>query len=142
MAFQEIISDRQVARMKTQLRAMEHKRDSIAVEIAILQNMPNIWTIDMIDWTDERIPAETEIEFFQLEENISELSWKIEEQEAIRDNEYDSFLARKTVYSFLNSLSDEESISYLKKIGMSTIGLVEQVRLNPNFIKETYEVKV
>lgn len=136
--FFEIKTDNEIAQMKKQYRAMQKKRDNICVEIAIIQNMPNIWDMEMVNWNDPEIQHLKE-PYFQIESECSKLFWEIEEAEAIRDNEYDKFVARKKVYTFLDEIGDAKSIEYLQRIGMSTLRLVDAVLNNPDFIKETYK---
>ena len=123
--------------MKSQLRAMQKKRDGICVEIAIIQNLPNIWDMDMVDWDDPEISHIKE-PYFKIKKECSDLFWKIEEAEAIQNNDLDRFKARKTVYTFLDEIGDTKSIQYLQRIGMNTLRLVDVVLENPDFIKETY----
>ena len=136
--FFEIKTDNEIAQMKKQYRAMQKKRDNICIEIAIIQNMPNIWDMEMVNWNDPEIQHLKE-PYSKMERECSKLFWEIEEAEAIRDNEYDKFVARKKVYTFLDEIGDAKSIEYLQRIGMNTLRLVDAVLNNPDFIKETYK---
>ena len=141
MSFQSITSDTEIACMKTRLRAMEHKRDNIAIDIAIDQNLPNVWSLEMIDW--EQVDPITADTFNKIISDIGVLSDKIREAEAINDGSYEFYCAEKKVYSFLNSLTLEEASTYLKSLRLTTHGLIGEVEKNPNFISETYKgVKV
>ena len=92
--FFEIKTDNEIAQMKKQYRAMQKKRDNICIEIAIIQNMPNLWDMTMVNWDDPEIQHLNE-PYTKIERERSKLFWEIEEAEAIRDNEYDKFVARK-----------------------------------------------
>ena len=137
--FFEGTTDTEILTMKSQLRAKQKKRDEIAVEVAIIQNLPNIWDMDMANWDDPQINHLKE-PYFKLKNECSELYWDIEEAEAILKDEVDLFHARKTVYTFLDEIGDAKSIQYLQRIGMNTLRLVDEVLNNPDFITETYEV--
>jgi len=138
-SFQDILTDYEIASMQSQLRAMTRKRDNMAIDIAKIQNLPNIWSTTMIDWDDPNISSIKD-SFLQLEKDITALARKLEEAEAIRNDEWDKLIARRKVNNFLKSISDEEALEYLHSIKMTTIGLIDAVRRNPNFIKETYGV--
>lgn len=133
-----IVENPHIAQMKTQLRAMEHKRDNICIEIAIIQNLPNLWDMTMVDWDDPEISHLKE-PYSQITGEISKLYWEIEELEAIILGEEDIYHARKTVYTFLDEIGHAKSLEYLQRIGMSTIALVDEVMRNPDFIKQTYK---
>ncbi len=135
--FFEGFTDSEILAMKSQLRAKQKKRDDIAVEVAIIQNLPNIWDMEMVDWDDPEVSHLKE-PYFQIKKECSDLFWKIEEAEAIQHDDLDRFKARKTVYTFLDEIGDAKSIQYLQRIGMNTLRLVDVVLENPDFIKETY----
>lgn len=135
--FITVMSDYQISQMKSRLRAMERKRDNIAIDIARMQNLPNIWTIDMIDWTDPQA-KELHPAFSKLDCDITQLKWSIAEAEAIRDNTTDFFYAERAVYAFLGRLPAETALAYLKSLGLTTHGLIGKVAENPDFIGETF----
>lgn len=139
---QTIFTDAEIARMKTRLRAMEHRRDNIAISIAIEQNLPNLWSIDMIDWNS--VNDETRTKFNTLVADIADLDDEIRQATAIKEDNYNFYIAEKKVYAFLNRLSIDEVAGYLRELGLTTHGLIGEVEKNPNFISETYkkEVKV
>ena len=136
--FFEGTTDSELHAMKSKLRAKQKKRDNIAVEVAIIQNLPNIWDMDMANWDDPEI-AHLKEPYHTLKKEWSELFWEIEEAEAILNDEVELCRARKTVYTFLDEIGDAKSIEYLQRIGMSTIKLVDVVLTNPDFIKQTYK---
>jgi len=141
MSFQPILTDSEIGEMKAHLRAMERKRDTLAIQVAKTLNLPSIWTLEMVDWNNPLITGIGD-ELKQLDCEINELTWDIAEAEAIQENNLDFFQAEKTVYSFLGKLSTEDALSYLKQLGLTTHGLIGKVAENPNFISETYGVKV
>ena len=134
-SFKNIYTDSELQAMKTRQRAITKERDRIAIEIAKVQNMPSIWTLDMIDWDDPKITSLKE-PFHKLENQITALNDEIREAEAIRDNTYDLYCAEEKVYSFLNSMSPAEALSFLKQLGMTTHMLIGEVAANPNFLEE------
>ena len=140
MSFQSITSDTEIACMKTRLRAMELKRDNIAIDIAIDQNLPNVWSLEMIDWT--KVDDITKTTFNQVVRDISLLEDSIREAKAILDDNYDFYTAEKKVYKFLNQLDIYEAARYLKELRLTTTGLIGEVAKNPDFISETYRKEV
>lgn len=131
MAFQTINPN--IGEMKTRLRAMQHKRDNLAIEVAKILNLPNVWSLDMVDWNNPLV-SNYKDEIFTLEENIKDLRWKIRCEE----EPYDLLIAEKKVYAFLGNVPSEKALAYLKEMGLTTHGLIWKVRENPNFIVETY----
>ena len=138
--FLDIKTNSEIGAMKSRLQKMNRKRDVIAIEIAKKQNLPNLWDLSMVNWDDPNI-ADEKVTILQLINDINNLHWKIEEAEAINNGELDRHKAKVTVWKFLNSLEDEEKFEYLASVGMSTVGLIEAVMENPDFIQETYRVE-
>lgn len=136
--FFEGTTDSELLAMKSQLRAKQRKRDDIAVEVAIIQNLPNIWDMDMANWDDPQISHLKE-PYFKIKKECSDLYWEIEEAEAIQEGEVERFKARKTVFTFLDEIGDAKSIQYLQRIGMNSLRLVDAVLANPDFINQTYK---
>lgn len=130
-----VLSDRQIMARKTQLRAMERKRDKIAIEIAKILNFPSIWTINMIDWTVPEVASFKE-EFCNLECQITELDWEIAEAEAVKRGDYDYFMAERKVYNKLSKIPIEDEKTLLKSLGLTKSGLIAKVADNPNFLDE------
>lgn len=141
MSFTEIPSNHDISNMKSRRYALITKRDNLAIQVAKTLNLPNVWTLDMVDWDNPLIKGLGE-DLRELDCEINELNWDIAEAEAIQENNHDYFQAEKTVYSFLGDLSPEDALTYLKGLGLTTHGLIGKVAENPNFISETYGVKV
>ena len=134
--FFEVLTDSEILQLKRKLRGLENKRDKIAIKLAKNSNLPNIWTIDMINWN---IPENHAIrkEFADLECEITDLKWLIGEAEAINSGDYDYFKAEKKVYEVLGKLSIDEELNYLKQLGLTKHALISKVVENPNFLRET-----
>lgn len=132
-----VYTETELIRMNTRLRNLKKERDSIAVKIATVQDMPELWDMSMVDWNDPNLPV-SKNGFLSIEQEIDDLFWEIEEAKAIRNNTYDRFVADKEVSKFLKSLPDKVAFKYLRTIGCNALELVERVMKNPDYIKETY----
>jgi len=133
--FFEVLTDSEILQLKRKLRAMENKRDKIAIKLAKNSNLPNMWTIDMINWN---IPENHAIrkEFTDLECEINDLKWVIGEAEAINSGNYDYFKAKQKVYETLGKLTIYEELEFLKQIGLTKDALISKVAENPDFLEE------
>lgn len=139
MSFVTILTDREIGEKKSQLRAMENKRDTLAIQVAKTLNFPSIWTTDMIDWNNPLV-SELHDEFKTLDSNINRLKWEISEAEAILDGTLDYHKAKVKAYRFMadnfNNFDDE--VNFFKKnnltCGMSS--LIEEVYQNPSYLEE------
>lgn len=139
MSFKTILSDSEIGQMKSQLRAMEKKRDTLAIHVAKTLNLPSIWTLEMVDWTNPSV-AGLHDEIMTLENNINKLQWEISEAEATLDGTLDYHEAKVKAHQFIsdnfNNFDDE--IQFFKKNnlvrGMSS--LIEAVYQNPDYLRE------
>ena len=93
MSFKTIISDTEIGQMKTKLRTLQRKRDNLAINVAITLNLPSVWTLDMVDWSNPEV-ANIKPQIDSLEKQINELSNEIDRQESIKDNNMDFFNAK------------------------------------------------
>lgn len=136
-SFKPLLTDEEIVNLRIEIRKLNGKRDKLAIEIAKIQNMPNRWSLEMVDWDDPNI-SHIKPTFMKISDEITILDEEIREAEAIRDNNYDYYTAEKKVYSFLNRLPLETAARYLKDLGMTTHALIGEVAQNPNFIGDTY----
>lgn len=139
MSFQPVLSDSEIGEMKAHLRAMERKRDEIAITIAKTLNFPSIWTVKMINWNNPEI-AHFKEEFQNLEQNIYTLTWQIEEAEATLNGTIDYFNAKVKAYGFLydNFNNFEDEIEFFMKNGLTRgmSSLIDEIYKNPDYLSE------
>ena len=72
-------------------------------------------------------------DFLKLKEAYIEskqLYWKLYELEHPEDT------ATPTAYRFLNTLTFDEKVEFLTSHGLTTHGLIDKLRVNPNFLDE------
>jgi len=132
-----VVPDRELSEMKSSLRALQHKRDKLSLEIAETLGVTGFYALSQLNLNDPRvIPLRDQL--YNVESKMDKLYWDIEEAEAIRDNEYERYLAKKQCTEFLGSLGDKAANEFLIHNNLTTITLVEKVLKNPNFLKETY----
>ena len=109
----------------------------MAIEIAKIQNLPNIWTIHMINWNDPNV-KHLETDFKNLQNWINELTWEITEAEAANKGTLEFVHAERVVYRLMNKVPMETFHKYLISLGLTTHGLIGKVAENPKFIEETF----
>ena len=131
--------------LKTSLRAVNNKFDSLRIEAAIIQGVlplpdgKRFWVADEIDWTQSNVSS-LSYTYFDLLDKAHELSREIEYREAIKNNAIPLYESRQIAYEFINTNcnSFEEEVEFFKKNdlvrGMSS--LVEEIYRNPNFLNE------
>jgi hypothetical protein len=139
MSFKPIITDSEILKWKSQLRAMERKRDNIAITIAKILNFPNIWTVKMVDWNNPKVSHFKE-EFQTLDHNINVLAGQIAEAEAINDGTIDYHNAKLKAYGFMhdNFHSLEEEAEFFAKNGLirGMSSLAEAIYNNPRYLED------
>ena len=128
-------TDSEVSEMKSSLRALQYKRDKISLEIAETLEVSGFYVLSQLNLNDPRVVTLRD-QLYTVESKMDKLYWDIEEAEAVRDNEYEHYLARKQCSKFLGALGDKAANSFLKQHGLTTITLVEAVLENPDFLKE------
>jgi len=139
MSFETIVTDREIGQMKTRLRALERKRDTLAIHVAKTLNLPNIWTLDMVDWNNPEV-ASIKPEIDTLDNQINELSWEIDRQESLQDGNIDYFNAKVKAHDFIQqnfTNFDDEAEFYQKNNlvrGMSS--LTQEILENPDYLEE------
>jgi len=139
MSFEVILSDREIGQMKTRLRALEKRRDTLAIHVAKTLNLPNIWTLDMVDWSNPEVAA-IKPEINSVDKQINELSWDIDRAESIRDNNMDYYNAKVKAYDFMaeNFTNFNDEVTFFKKNGLvrGMSSLTEMILKNPNYLEE------
>ena len=131
--------------LKTSLRAINNKIDSLRMDAAILQGVlplpdgKRFWVADEIDWTSPELSNLSKT-YFDLLNKSHELSREIDYREAIKNNAIPLYESRQIAYEFINTNcnSFEEEVEFFKKNnlvrGMSS--LVEEIYKDPNFLNE------
>ena len=131
--------------LKTSLRAINNKIDSLRMDAAILQGVlplpdgKRFWVADEIDWTSPELSNLSKT-YFDLLNKSHELSREIDYREAIKNNAIPLYESRQIAYEFINTNcnSFEEEVDFFKKNnlvrGMSS--LVEEIYKDPNFLNE------
>lgn len=139
MSFETLYTNREISQMKTRLRAMERKRDTLAIHVAKTLNLPNIWTLDMVDWSNPKV-ASIKPEIDTVDKQINELSWDIDRAESIRDNNMDYYNAKVKAYDFMaeNFTNFDDEVTFFKKNGLvrGMSSLTEMILKNPNYLEE------
>ena len=131
--------------LKTSLRAINNKIDSLRMDAAILQGVlplpdgKRFWVADEIDWTSPELSNLSKT-YFDLLDKSHDLRREIDYREAVKTNTIPLYESRNKAYEFINNNfnSLEEEVDFFKKNnlvrGMSS--LVEEIYRNPNFLEE------
>ena len=120
---------------KSTLRALNLKKDSMAVEIATKLDLTGYFGLEEIDFDDPRL-ADIKDEFFKIISKINSCSWEVDRLEALRDGELPRHEARKKVYTFLNRLGNDQATDFLKSYQLSTVSLTEAVLICPTLLDD------
>ena len=139
MSFVEIKTDREIGQMKTRLRAMQRKRDTLAIHVAKTLNLPSVWTLEMVDWSNPEVTG-IGAEINTLDSQINELEWTISKQEAMKDGKLDYFNAKVKAYDFINRNFNtfEDEVEFFKRNGLvrGLSSLTERIVENPDYLEE------
>ena len=139
MSFETIISDTEIGQMKTKLRTLQRKRENLAIHVAITLNLPSIWTLDMVDWNNPEV-AGIKPKINSLEKEINDLSWEIDRQESIKENNMDFFNAKIQANNFIknNFTSFDDEVEFYKKNGLlrGMSSLIDKIVKNPSYLEE------
>ena len=139
MSFETILSDSEIGQMKTKLRELQRKRENLAIHVAKTLNLPSIWTLDMVDWNNPEI-AGIKPKINSLEKEINDLSWEIDRQENIKENNMDFFNAKIQANNFIknNFTSFDDEVAFYKKNGLirGMSSFVERIVENPSYLEE------
>ena len=139
MSFETIISDSEIGQMKTKLRELQRKRENLAIHVAKTLNLPSIWTLDMVDWNNPEV-AGIKPKINSLEKEINDLSWEIDRQESIKENNMDFFNAKIQANKFINEnfTSFDDEVEFYKKNGLlrGMSSFVERIVENPSYLEE------
>lgn len=133
----QLKTDREISEMNISLRALNSKRDKISLAIAEKLGVKGFYGLCQLDLNDPRV-IELRDELYDVEAKIDDLFWKIDEAEAIREDDYERHLARKQCNEFLGNLGKEAN-SFLIRNNLTTITLVEKVLQYPDFLKKYTE---
>ena len=139
MSFETILSDSEIGQMKTKLRELQRKRENLAIHVAKTLNLPSIWTLDMVDWNNPEV-AGIKPKINSLEKEINDLSWEIDRQESIKENNMDFFNAKIQANNFIknNFTSFDDEVEFYKKNGLirGMSSFVERIVENPSYLEE------
>ena len=139
MSFETIISDNEIEQMKTKLRTLQRKRDTLAIHVAKTLNLPSIWTLEMVDWNNPKV-AGIKPEITTLEKQINTLSREIDYQESIKENNTDFFNAEIQAKKFINEnfTNFDDEVEFYKKNGLirGMSSFIERIVKNPSYIDE------
>lgn len=139
MSFETIISDTEIGQMKTKLRTLQRKRENLAIHVAKTLNLPSIWTLDMVDWNNPEV-AGIKPKINSLEKEINDLSWEIDRQESIKENNMDFFNAKIQANNFIknNFTSFDDEVEFYKKNGLlrGMSSLIDKIVKNPSYLEE------
>lgn len=139
MSFETIISDTEIGQMKTKLRTLQRKRENLAIHVAKTLNLPSIWTLDLVDWNNPEV-AGIKPKINSLEKEINDLSWEIDRQESIKENNMDFFNAKIQANNFIknNFTSFDDEVEFYKKNGLlrGMSSLIDKIVKNPSYLEE------
>ena len=139
MSFETILSDTEIGQMKTKLRELQRKRENLAIHVAKTLNLPSIWTLDMVDWNNPEV-AGIKPKINSLEKEINDLSWEIDRQESIKENNMDFFNAKIQANNFIknNFTSFDDEVEFYKKNGLlrGMSSLIDKIVKNPSYLEE------
>ena len=139
MSFETIISDTEIGQMKTKLRTLQRKRENLAIHVAKTLNLPSVWTLDMVDWSNPEV-ANIKPQIDSLEKQINELSNEIDRQESIKDNNMDFFNAKIQANKCINEnfTNFDDEVEFYKKNGLlrGMSSFVERIVENPSYLEE------
>lgn len=120
---------------KSTLRALNLKRDNLAVEMATRLGLTGFFGVNQINFDDPRI-ADIIDDFNEVVSKIGFYSWEVDRLEAIRDGELPRHNAKIKVYNFLVELGNDRATNFLKLHHLSTVSLTEAVLLYPNLLED------
>lgn len=120
---------------KSTLRALNLKRDNLAVEMAERLGLTGFFGLAQINFDDPRI-ADIIDDFNEVVSKIGFYSWEVDRLEAIRDGELPRHDARVKVYAFLGGLGNDNATNFLRSHRLSTVTLTEAVLLCPNLLED------
>lgn len=120
---------------KSTLRALNLKRDNLAIEMASKLGLTGFFSINQIDFDDPKVSALKD-DFQEVVSKIGFYSWEVDRLESIRDGELPRHNARVKVYAFLNGLGNDNATNFLKSHRLSTVTLTEAVLLCPNLLED------
>lgn len=139
MSFETIISDTEIEQMKTKLRTLQRKRDTLAIHVAKTLNLPSVWTLEMVDWNNPEV-AGIKPEITTLEKEITTLSREIDYQESIKDNNMEFFNAKIQANKFINEnfTNFDDEVAFYKKNGLlrGMSSLIDKIVKNPSYLDE------
>ena len=105
--------------LKTSLRAINNKIDSLRMDAAILQGVlplpdgKRFWVADEIDWTSPELSNLSKT-YFDLLDKSHDLRREIDYREAIKNNAIPLYESRQIAYEFINTNcnSFEEEVEF------------------------------
>lgn len=127
--------DSELMDKKSTLRALNLKRDNLAIEIASKLELTGFFSINQIDFDDPKVSTLKD-DFQEVVSKIGFYSWEVDRLESIRDGELPRHNARVKVYAFLGGLGNDNATNFLKSHRLSTVTLTEAVLLYPNLLED------
>ena len=121
--------------LRSSLKALNFKRSRLACRMAESVGIRGYFFSDDLPFDDPRInPADVE-KYQELSAKIYKFTWELDNLDYIDDPE--RHVARQTCFDFINLLSLDDSIKFLRRVGcLTTTDLVEKLIQNPNLIEE------
>lgn len=136
---------RSLGDLRSSLRAINHRRDSIRMDAAVivgilpLTNGRKIWTADEIDWDDPKL-AHLKDTYFELCETASKLTHHVSELEAKKSGNLSVWKAKQKGEIFLrihfHSIEEEKAFFKKNNLHRGMSSLTEAILTNPNFLNE------
>lgn len=127
--------DSELMEKKSTLRALNLKRDNLAIEIASKLELTGFFSINQLDFDDPKI-KDLKDDFQEVVSKIGFYSWEVDRLESIRDGELPRHDAMVKVYAFLGGLGNDNATNFLRSHRLSTVTLTEAVLLCPNLLED------
>ena len=118
---------------KSTLRALNLKRENLAVEMAERLGLTGFFGLAQINFDDPRI-ADLIDDFNEVVSKIGFYFWEVDRLEAIRDGELPRHNAKVKVYKFLGGLGNDKATNFLKLHHLTTVSLTEAVLICPTLL--------
>lgn len=121
--------------LRSRIKSLNRKRSKVACKMADAVGITGDFFSDELPFDDPRISSVDVEKYDDLCKKIYDATWELDRLEYIDDPKLHE--ARKKTFTFINSLSLEASLLFLKSRGCSsTFDLIEKVKVNPNIIPE------
>lgn len=121
--------------LRSTLKALEFKRSRLSCKMANDVGITGYFFSDELPFDDPRLNPKDVEKYQNLSDRIYDATWKLSKLEYI--NEPERHVARQNCFDFINLLSLEDSVRFLRKVGcLTTTELVEKLIQHPTLIEE------